>query len=595
MRIASRLLLSATLCALLLPAQAQEKSYAEEYQNRIKSASNVQGHGETPFGESIDLYTGQTTFSQTDLVLEGKGPPITITRSSNDADYSTENPLQFSGFGDWRLEVPMIETLAPGTLKYYSTTGEWKVPGPSGATTDRCTYFGEMWTPPDGYYGYKSITAPAYSWWSGYTLKIPGTGSQSILTRLAATPTPATGTYPGVTTQHYQIGCQAGLGTSNGQPGEGFVVLGPDGTKYFMTHLSYASYGTYREADPMDYRIIARVGRVIARMKATRVEDRFGNYTTYTYTGDKLTSITGSDGRSVTIAWWSDAPLIQSITANGRTWSYAYASRSATGGTLSQVTLPDATTWTFTGTVPGTANMPVSITGCLPLEIITPWESHTGITGTYIVKHPSGLTGTFGFSGRLRAQTYTGSICVADPWSGTSSESTNPYFFVSALVQRELSGPGMPNALWTYTYEVAHPSVLRNCPGTSCQSTTYTDVVEPSGDRTRYIHSARYGAIQGKLLRAEVYNASSVLQKSEDKIYNYAESDMPYPSTFGNSLYFANPPYATENLVLLRKSVITQQGRTFNWEVPSGCSGGLGGYCFDAYGKPTKIIKSSSP
>lgn len=592
---ASRLLLSATLGLALLPAWAGEKTYAEEYQNRIKSASNVEAHGETPFGESTDLYTGSTTFSQTDVVLEGKGPSIRITRSSADFDSSAENIFQFTGFGDWQLDVPMIETIAPGTLKYDSTIGDWRVWGSSSATTDRCTHFGPMWTPPDGYYGPGSQTVPADSWWSGYTLKIPGAGSQPILTRLSATPTPATGTYPGVTTQHYQLGCQAGLGTTNGQPGQGFVVLGPDGTKYFMTHLSYAKYGTYQEADPMDYRVIFRVGRVIARMKASRVEDRFGNYITYSYTGDKLTAITGSDGRSVSIAWWSDAPLIQSITANGRTWSYAYASRSATGGTLSQVTLPDATSWNFTGTVSGGGSMPVYISGCLPGTLSPVPTSQTGITSTYVVRHPSGATGTFRYSGRLRAQSYMGTACVADPWSGTSAESGNPYFFVGALVEREISGPGIANALWTYNYEVAHASALRNCPGTSCQSTTYTDVTDPGGDRTRYIHSTRYGAIQGKLLRVEAYNAASQLQRAEDKTYNYAESDLPYPATFGNLLYFANPGYAMENLVVLRKSVISQQGRTFTWEVPSGCPSGLTGYCFDPYGRPTKTIKSSAP
>lgn len=592
---ASRLLLSATLGLALLPAWAGEKTYAEEYQNRIKSASNVEAHGETPFGESTDLYTGSTTFSQTDLVLEGKGPPIRITRSSTDFDESAENPFQFSGFGDWQLEVPMIETIAPGTLKYNATVGEWKVVGPSGATTDRCTYFGEMWTPPDGYYGGQSMLAPAYSWWSGYTLKIPGAGSQPILTRLPATPTPATGTYPGVTTQHYQLGCQAGLGTTNGQPGQGFVVLAPDGTKYFMTHLSYAMYSTYRETEPTDYRIIFRVGRVIARMKASRVEDRFGNYITYSYTGDKLTAITGSDGRSVSIAWWSDAPLIQSISANGRTWSYAYASRSATGGTLSQVTLPDLTSWIFTGTVSGSGTGPVFISGCLPGNVYPIPASSTGITSTYVVKHPSGVTGTFRYSGRLRAQSHMGTTCIQDPWGGYPYEANNPYFYVGALVERELSGPGMSNALWTYSYEVAHPSVLAYCPGTTCQGTTYTDVTDPGGERTRYIHSTRWGPLQGKLLRSEVYNAASQLQRAEDKTYNYADSDLPYPSTFGNALHFSNSPYASENLVVLRKSVITQQGRTFTWEVPSGCAGGLTGYCFDLYGRPTKTIKSSAP
>ena len=86
-----------------------------------------------------------------------------------------------------------------------------------------------------------------------------------------------------------------------------------------------------------------------------------------------------------------------------------------------------------------------------------------------------------------------------------------------------------------------------------------------------------------------------ITQRAEDLAYNYADSDLPYPSTFGNALYIADPAYATENLVVLRKKVIAQQGRTFTWEVPTGCPGGLTGFCFDAYGRPTKLIKSSAP
>jgi len=581
-----------------MSVHAQDRAYADEYQHRIKSAGAIQSLGDAPFGENVDLYTGATSFEQTDLVLEGKGPPIQVIRRSTESDNSTENPLQFSGFGDWELEVPQIQTLVPGTLKYGSTVGVWQTWDASyQPSTNRCTYFGEMWTPPDKYYDPKSMTAPASSWWSGYTLKIPGMGSQPILARLPAAPAPASGTYPGVTTQHWQLGCQAGLGTTNGQPGEGFVVLAPDGTKYFMTHLSYATYATYREVDPTDVTIIAYVGRTIARMKASRVEDRFGNYITYGYTGDKLTSITGSDGRSVTIAWWPDAPLIQSITANGRTWTYNYASRSTTGGTLSQVVMPDARSWTFAGTALVGGNSPVYMSGCLGNDFPIPGSS-TGIDQTYVIGHPSGLTGTFRYSARRRAQSYFASFCADDPLSDATYESSNPYFLVSSLVERQLSGPGMANVTWTYTYEVEHPSRWSDCQSISCPSTTYTDVVDPSGDRTRYIHSTRYGPLQGKLLRTETYQGASMLKRAEDKTYNYAESDLPYPATFGSTLYNADPAYGTQNLVVLRKSVISQQGRTFTWEVPptsSGCSGELTGYCFDAYGRPTKIIKSSSP
>lgn len=577
----------------MLPAHAQETNYATEYANRIKSAGAIQPLGETPFGESIDLYSGGTSFEQADLVLPGTGPTIQIVRRSLKGDVSATDPLKFSGFGDWELQLPEIVTLVPGTVKVNSTVGNWSSEDASGnPTTARCTYFGAMWSPPFGYYGPKSGDIMLNSWWRGYELRIPGQGTQTILARGSGAPSPASGTYPGVTTQHWQVGCLAN--TTNGQPGEGFLVIAPDGTKYFMTHLVYDTYNTITEHDPEDYRLWRVLPRNIGRMRASRVEDRFGNYLTYSYSGNQLTSITGSDGRSVTLTWWSDAPLVKTVTSNGRTWTYNYTSRSATGGFLSQVVLPDASMWAYTGAAVSDAYFPVSLWGCLPSATVSA-GSAPGITSTYTVTNPAGVTGTFRYSTRLRAQSYLPTYCTS-PWGGGDPyESGNPYFLVSSLVERQLSGPGLATSLWTYTYEVAHASADRDCAGNICQSTTYTDVVDPSGDKTRYIHSTRYGALQGKLLRTETYEGASTLRRAEDKTYNYAESDRPYPGAYGGAMTAADPPYAVENLVLLRKNVTSQQGRTFTWEVPSGCVGGLTGYCFDAYGRPTKVTKSSSP
>ena len=176
-----------------------------------------------------------------------------------------------------------------------------------------------------------------------------------------------------------------------------------------------------------------------------------------------------------------------------------------------------------------------------------------------------------------------------DPW-----ETQNPYFLAFALVQRSVSGPGM-SGTWTYDYEVAKPSMDRDCAGNTCQSTTYTDVTEPDGTRTRYLHSTRYGALQGKLLRVETYENGSILKRSEDRLYNFTEADKPYGgATYGGSMLAADPPYGVENLVSLRKSTVKQEGRDYVWEVPSTCGGGTAA-CFDGFGRPTKVVKSSSP
>lgn len=588
--------LSLTCLALaVLPAYAQQTDNAAEYVNRIKTAGTIQPLGETPFGESVDLYSGGTSFEQTDLVLEGNGPPIRIMRRSLKADLSVLDPLKFSGFGDWELELPEIVTIVPGTVKVGSTVGMWSTDdGAGNPTTARCTNFGGMWSPPYQYYGPKSGDIVLYAWWQGYELKIPGNGSQTILQRGTGAPAPATGNYPGVTTQHWQVGCQAGLNVTNGQPGEGFLVLAPDGTKYFLTHLTYDTYESVTEYEAVDPSLWRVLPRNVAHMKATRVEDRFGNYVTYGYTGDQLTSITASDGRSVTLTWWSDAPLVKTVTANGRTWTYNYASRSATGGYLSQVILPDGSAWSFSGGAIQDSPYPVSMEGCLPGAHLI-GGSAPGITSTFSITNPAGVIGTFRYSTRLRGQSYYPTWCTVNMGSDTGYESGNPYFLISSLVERQVSGPGLATALWSYNYEVEHASADRNCTGNTCQSTTYTDVTEPSGDRTRYIHSTRFGALQGKLLRIEAYQGASTLKRAEDKIYNYAESDRPYPGAYGSSMTAADQPYSVENLVLLRKNVTTQDGRTFTWEVPTGCAGGLTGYCFDAYGRPTKTIKSSGP
>lgn len=583
----------------VISAQAigQEKTYADEYQNRIKSAGAIQGLGDTPFGEAIDLYTGATSFQQTDLVLEGKGPAIRIGRRSVSGDFSAANQLAFSGFGDWQLEIPQIRTLVAGTTRYGSTVGDWRVYLSTGEPTlDRCTHMdGAMWSPPPGYVGLHSGGVDPSFWWQGYQLDVSG-GSQGILIRAGGAPAPATGFYPGVTTQHWQVGCLPA--TSNGQPGQAFFALAPDGTKYSFTHLVYEQYTEFRDTDPYAPTYRAIQPRNIAAMKVTRIEDRFGNYLTYGYSGDKLTSISASDGRAVTIEWWADAPLIRAITSNGRVWHYDYASRSSTGGTLSQVTLPDSSSWVFTGSAASPAFAPVTMLGCFTgvgTDGLPAQGSASGITQTYSVKSPSGATGVFSYSTRLRAQSYMPTFCIHyDPQAEQGQETANPYFLLAALVRREVSGPGIATATWNYTYEPAKASTDRDCGSNGCQSTTYTDVQGPDNTMTRHIHSTRHAALQGKLLRVEVYQNGGALQRAEDRSYNFAEADRPYSNVYGSSLFTASPSYGAENLVVLRKTVLAQQARNFIWEVPAGCPGGLTGYCFDAFGRATKTLRASS-
>lgn len=61
-------------------AHAQEVPIGDEYLRRLKAYETIQPVGDTPFGEHLNLYTGDLTFSQTDLSLEGQGPTISLVR-----------------------------------------------------------------------------------------------------------------------------------------------------------------------------------------------------------------------------------------------------------------------------------------------------------------------------------------------------------------------------------------------------------------------------------------------------------------------------------------------------------------------------------
>lgn len=36
-------------------------------------------------------------------------------------------------------------------------------------------------------------------------------------------------------------------------------------------------------------------------------------------------------------------------------------------------------------------------------------------------------------------------------------------------------------------------------------------------------------------------------------------------------------------------------GRNFVWEVPNSCNAGLNGHCFNAFGRPTRVVRSGTP
>ncbi|KAG9597852.1 hypothetical protein KCV01_g8942, partial [Aureobasidium melanogenum] len=278
-------------------AQSAAVTPESEFQKRIKVSEDIQPVGEHPFGESISLYNGALSFEENDIKLSGQGPDIELTRTFHPSDVPAESVYYDfidNAFVDWSLQTPRIETLS-------AASGTANIDPPSTARwffisdAQRCSSSGGA---PDEFVSFKGtvITYQADDWWHGYQLIVPGSGSQDLLTRDSGngqvpTMTGSDGNpvkFPLVTKARWAVGCTPS--TSNGQPGEGFLAVSPDGTKYYMDVL------LYKKTDYMATGGGGALHRRVATMDVSRVVDRFGNSLAYSYDGNgNLVEIDGSD------------------------------------------------------------------------------------------------------------------------------------------------------------------------------------------------------------------------------------------------------------------------------------------------------------
>jgi len=220
---------------------------------------------------------------------------------------------------------------------------------------------------------------------------------------------------------------------SNG--GEGFSAVSPDGTVYTLNHLIYRWASTLARAvgsDPESLQAMQTtqtsqsIGvtpmlatqdyllRAKAEMLVTQIRDRFGNTLTYHYDGSdpsRLTSITASDGRQLTLAHADNsqriisAMLTDSASGISRVWTYTYDETTGSFHRLQSMTLPDNTKWTFNlGLL--FADMTPDVPG--DCETATQFYAKSW-SGT--ITHPSGLVGSFTIAPLVRGRSYVTHAC----------------------------------------------------------------------------------------------------------------------------------------------------------------------------------------
>lgn len=600
-------------------AVAGEITQPQEYAKYVGRSNTVEAFAD--FGDQVNLRDGRLSLRTTDIELPGTGPTIRLTRTFNpDSLGQYFHESSGNGFGGWELEIPRIRTITSNTAgaSTYSPV-DWQVVGVNATQKNaRCTRFsapGRVSFPNDAARGWET-----YEWWDGYHLIDDGGNDQLVMTRAD---TSIRAELLLMTSGNWLLGCLSA--TTNGQPGEAFYALAPDGTKYWFDYLVYTDADELQKplwsewVDPpmlatgyTNKKLVPKpnvigefdfLSRRYAAMLVTRIEDRFGNWVTYHYTAGKLNSIDASDGRHVSITYPSagNTNVTVGSGATAKTWTYAYTT--SLGEVLQQLTVtrPDGSKWQYALHWQVAAAMTV---GEVETSPTCPYD--TVSNGEYVdqtIVSPAGATLAIHVVRRMFGRSYVPKECFnANPNVPDSGIMKYPKdWYAYAVTNRTISGPGLVTTTWTYAYSPPTSSWLQNCPTpTSCASTVWTDVISPDGNRRRSIFSNKFDETENKLLREEDYSAASQLLRTKDYAYatvamaNWGNNPYPWPVQVGNDQQTRQNPQTSGQWAPVRQTLMTQQGYTFNWLVPSTCGSGSSP-CFDAFARPTKTVKSSAP
>ncbi|MEJ1096994.1 MULTISPECIES: RHS repeat protein [unclassified Pseudoxanthomonas] len=556
----------------------------EDYNKKIQSAQVVSPMSADSFGESVSLYDGSTSFNATDIDLPGNnGLPVRLSRYFKVFNRRKERALP--GIADWELDTPRLYG------EFYADKG-WKTKSTSPYSRCSIPAIADAAAVINGV----ENAGTNHQIWHGYHMHMPGAGDQELLLNTEAKiPAVQDGvSYPWITRDFTRLGCLSA--TKNGYPGEGFVAITPDGTKYYFDHAVTHPIKGYKV---MVQTIMNYIGRTRVHLMATRVEDRFGNWVKYNYTGDLLTSIESSDGRLISLNY-ADGRLASAV-ANGRTWTYSYewseAYPTPTGDyRLRSVQRPDASTWGYrvaSGTLMPLREQPPDggqnnncrsepdrMDGAFSLEVTAPW----------------GASALFNFSHSRRYRAHTPIHPCDTPPGVPELIPYIPHFFDTySLHKKTVTGPGLAPAIWDYSIGVGargiYTSGTSSDPCPSCVPSKTTTVTAPDGVKTLYEYGIMYGLNEGRLLSTAVKDTAGVVQHVSAQAYvqDSEVASQKFPAQAGTTLLHL--PNAMANLIRpIKATTQVREGVTYTRTVDSGCDGVL---CFDAFARPTRETRFS--
>jgi YD repeat-containing protein len=552
--------------ALIFPGSSCAQTPApmtpqEDYAKRLRAAELVSPLTSDLFGDSVSLFNGATEFAVVDIDIPGNGGlPVQLRRR-----FKVESRKELSflgGFGIWDIDVPYLHGV-------FDLTYKWNDGGSSGGIANRCS---QLWFPRvHSQLNLREI-------WSGTQMHIPGEGDRELLHLQTTThPVPTSnGPHPWTTRDGFRLRCKST--TANSYPGEGFIAVAPNGTKYTF------DVGIERQQNSILKGSVS-YGRVKVFLMASRMEDRHGNWVNYNYTAGRLTSITSSDLRSITLTYTGDR--ITQALAHSRTWTYQYGSGVGfpNGDRLDQVVRPDLSTWAYQYST-------------LPWHEYPAWDGTSsalceegppaaGANFTLTATHPSGAVGAFNFSYRRQGRSGIPRhlACVADGQSNWSLYIAN-YYDGYTLTGKTISGPGLTPATWSYGYGDVNYGLITTTavPCTTCQQTKVVVVTQPDGSRREHEFGVLWSHNEGRLVRASTVAPNNTVLRNETTQY-VTTAQVPCAPFFDVvGINSGSDDPASTRLRPVNGTTITQQGVTFSSTTT----------CFDDFVRPVSVTRSST-
>jgi YD repeat-containing protein len=560
----------------------------DDYYSILKLQGNIKPYGNDLFGDKINFQSGGLTFSQNDIVLNGNGPIITVTRDYNVQESVNMGAHNANLAADWNLRIPRIYTIlprypqpaAPSYTDVMPPRGLWNAVGNNEYA--RCTNFASL----------RDLTGPAGTsagiyFWKGARLEIPGYDVQDLLNRAPENSVIPNMSINGVqapfnvvTNKNWMVTCLPNL--KNSEPGEGFLVVSPDGTKYWFDWMIFTGI-------PQPYN---SVRSVVASLLVTRIEDKIGNYVSYTYTGDRLDKIEASDGRRLDFQWIENLPGVSTVdpfryldkiisqpTSNSpRVWDYEYERNGGAiggdtwryGGRLRKLILPDGSSWKFA--------IDDFLRACYYQVTPTSWQNRcNGFTeatsyASGTMTAPSGAIGEF----KITLRPVIRRVADYSVWSYLYYNFDPYYFSGASLKTKKITGIN-GSSTWQYSYGNYTNSGLAN---------SYTAVTNPDGSITKFnINNTWRDPLEGKILGVDVFKNANDAQPVQSETISYSSANSgAYPQRVGLVVQLNAEKESIESYHPLKSKTLSLDGVTLNSSITS----------FDWFANPISITKSSS-